>query len=87
MRSSVYQTMRRFSRPGSSKLFSEQALSDASVYSDDVDYDISQKKTSITPVTTYITPPNKPVTIVSYNNSIHENYATRMRIITIEKMI
>ena len=82
MRSSVYQTLRRFSRAGSSKFASERPLSSASVYSSDIDNDIlrisSEKKIPTPMITSYIIHPTKPVPVISYNNSIHQNYPTRM---------
>jgi hypothetical protein len=82
MRSSFYRTIRRFSRRSESKLGSERALSNASIYSDGID-DISLDKPISNPkITSYITPTNntvqKPISVIPYNNPVGTNYARKI---------
>ncbi|CAF1052625.1 unnamed protein product [Rotaria sordida] len=91
MRSSLYQTMRRFSRGNTSKFTSEPPYSGTSIYTEDIDGIVSpdplHDRKSNPPVTTYITSQNnfpsnrnldKLPSTIAYKNPIHENYATKI---------
>jgi hypothetical protein len=80
MRSSFYRTIGRLNRRN--KFASEQPLSNASIYSDDIDMTAVQNKKSTPISNSYITPSNnnlnKSVPMISYNNPVYEHYATKI---------
>lgn len=81
MRSSFYRTIRRFSQGSTTKFADDQELPNEPVYLDGIDDGQYQKKRSNPMITSYVTYPNytpqNPVSIVSYNHSSQNNYATR----------
>lgn len=82
MRSSFYRTIRRFSQGSTSKFATEPPVYNESVYSEDIDVVPYEKPKSNPMITSYMTQPTyvsqKPVSIISYNNSGQNNYATKI---------
>lgn len=82
MRSSFYRTFRRFSNRNDEKFSSQPAARNESIYSNSID-DVAIDKQVYTPkITSYITPPNstvqKPVSVISYNNPVRNNYGSKI---------
>ena len=81
MRSSIYQTMRNFSRPSTAKSLDQESLARVSMHSDYVDpISFQNKKTSPvrtayhTPTyVTYVNQPTKPVSMVPYGEPTRPN--------------
>ena len=91
MRSSIYQTVRRFSGAPSSKVATERPLSGVSAYSEEKNnysgsfYTQEKKPSSV--ITSYTTPsnvsyarpmPSEPVSSIAYQNPGRMSYATRI---------
>lgn len=91
MRSSIYQTVRRFSGAPSSKVSTERPLSGLSVYSDGKNnhsgsfYPPEKKPSSV--ITSYSTPsnvsyarpiPSDPLSSIAYQNPGRMSYATKI---------